>query len=397
MSSDASGDIAIEAHELRKRYGDVAALRGVDLRVETGTIFGLLGPNGAGKTTAVRILTTLLVPDGGSARVAGLDVVRDAARLRAHIGLAGQYAAVDENLTGFENLEMVGRLYHLGRRVSRARARELLGGVRSRRRRRPARAHLLGRHAPPPRPRRGARRTAAGALPRRADDGARHPQPDRRSGRRSRRSSPRARPCSSPPSTSTRPTASPTGSPSIDQGLVIAEGTPDELKAQVGGDRLEVRLEDRGAERRGDRCARPDRRRAPVARGRLAAGAARAGGAERSPRRSGGSTRPGSASTTSRCADRRSTTSSSTLTGHAAEEDGEEIEAAREDGGGAGELGGLRRLRHARAGQAQPPAHPAPARPAGRLHRAAGDVRAALRLRLRRRDRDARASTTSTS
>jgi ABC-type multidrug transport system ATPase subunit len=82
-----TSELSIEAHELRKSYGDVAALRGVDLRVETGTIYGLLGPNGAGKTTAVRVLTTLLVPDGGSARVAGLDVIEDAARLRARIGL----------------------------------------------------------------------------------------------------------------------------------------------------------------------------------------------------------------------------------------------------------------------------------------------------------------------
>src|SRR5262245_50478169 len=117
---------AIEAQGLRKRYGDVDALRGVDLVVEAGSVFGLLGPNGAGKTTAVRILTTLLPPDGGTARVAGHDVVREGRRLRARIGLAGQYAAVDENLTGFENLEMVGRLYHLGRRYSRERARELL-------------------------------------------------------------------------------------------------------------------------------------------------------------------------------------------------------------------------------------------------------------------------------
>jgi ABC-2 type transport system ATP-binding protein len=87
-----------------KSYGSVRALCGVDFAVRTGTVLGLLGPNGAGKTTAVRILATLLAPDGGSARVVGLDVVRDAAALRAKIGLAGQYAAVDENLTGFENL-----------------------------------------------------------------------------------------------------------------------------------------------------------------------------------------------------------------------------------------------------------------------------------------------------
>src|SRR5918995_2464050 len=118
--------IAVEIQGLHKSYGDVQAIRGVDLRVESGTIFGLLGPNGAGKTTAVRILTTLLAPDEGSARVAGFDVVREGARVRERIGLAGQYAAVDENLTGFENLEMVGLLYHLGRRASRARAHELL-------------------------------------------------------------------------------------------------------------------------------------------------------------------------------------------------------------------------------------------------------------------------------
>jgi ABC-2 type transport system ATP-binding protein len=119
-------EAAIEVEGLRKQFKDVTALDGIDLVAPAGTILGLLGPNGAGKTTAVRILTTLLPPDGGTARVAGLDVVRDAAALRSQIGLAGQYAAVDENLTGFENLEMVGRLYHLGRGASRERARELL-------------------------------------------------------------------------------------------------------------------------------------------------------------------------------------------------------------------------------------------------------------------------------
>jgi ABC-2 type transport system ATP-binding protein len=119
-------DIAILTEGLRKSYGDVRALDGVDLAVPTGTVFGLLGPNGAGKTTCVRILTTLLAPDGGRAEVGGLDVTRDATLLRARIGLAGQYAAIDENLTGLENLEMVGRLYHLSGAGARQRARELL-------------------------------------------------------------------------------------------------------------------------------------------------------------------------------------------------------------------------------------------------------------------------------
>ena len=123
MSSSAA---AIETQGLCKSYGDVKALCDVDLRVDAGSILGLLGPNGAGKTTAVRILTTLLKPDSGSARVAGFDVVRDGPRVREQIGLAGQYAAVDENLTGIENLEMVGRLYRLGRRPARERARELI-------------------------------------------------------------------------------------------------------------------------------------------------------------------------------------------------------------------------------------------------------------------------------
>src|SRR5918998_5983242 len=119
-------DAVIQAEGIRKSFGDVQALCGIDLSAPPGTILGLLGPNGAGKTTAVRILTTLLPPDGGTARVAGCDVVKDAAALRSKIGLAGQYAAVDENLTGLENLEMVGRLYHLGRGPSRERAGELL-------------------------------------------------------------------------------------------------------------------------------------------------------------------------------------------------------------------------------------------------------------------------------
>src|SRR5437588_9315743 len=116
----------IRTSGLVKRYGKVVALDGLDLAVPKGTVLGLLGPNGAGKTTAVRILTTLLVADEGSAEVAGLDVRAEPDKVRERIGLSGQNAAVDEYLTGFENLDMVGRLYHLGRERSRARARELL-------------------------------------------------------------------------------------------------------------------------------------------------------------------------------------------------------------------------------------------------------------------------------
>ncbi|MEA2459893.1 MAG: type transport system ATP-binding protein, partial [Actinomycetota bacterium] len=111
---------------LVKRYGKVLALDGLDLIVPKGTVLGLLGPNGAGKTTAVRILTTLLEPDEGTVEVAGLDVRKDPEKVRERIGLSGQAAAVDENLTGYENLDMVGRLYHLGRQRSKERARELL-------------------------------------------------------------------------------------------------------------------------------------------------------------------------------------------------------------------------------------------------------------------------------
>jgi ABC-2 type transport system ATP-binding protein len=219
-------DSAVETSGLHKSYGDVQALRGVDLRVETGSVFGLLGPNGAGKTTAVRILTTLLAPDQGSARVAGFDVVRDAAKVRQHIGLAGQYAAVDENLTGFENLEMVGRLYHLGR------VRTYSGGMR---RRLDLAAALVAR---PPvlfldEPTTGLDiRSRIGlwdAIEALVSEGTTVllttqylDEADRLADRIA----------------------------VIDQGLVIAEGTPEELKSQVGGERLEIHLcdGDRGEE-----------------------------------------------------------------------------------------------------------------------------------------------------
>jgi len=121
----------IEATGLTKTYSPkraaaVHALDGLDLSVPKGTVTALLGPNGAGKTTAVKVLTTLTRPDSGSATIGGVDVLRHPERVRPNIGVSGQYAAVDENLTGFENLDMVGRLYHLGARQSRTRAKELI-------------------------------------------------------------------------------------------------------------------------------------------------------------------------------------------------------------------------------------------------------------------------------
>ncbi len=117
---------AIQVEELRKRFGEVVALDGLDLSAPEGQVLALLGPNGAGKTTLVRALTTLLIPDSGRAIVLGRDVVADPFGVRREIGLAGQFAAVDEILTGRENLEMVGMLYHLGRGESARRATEVL-------------------------------------------------------------------------------------------------------------------------------------------------------------------------------------------------------------------------------------------------------------------------------
>ena len=148
-------DAAIEVNDLRKSFKDVHALAGIDLEAPAGTVARAPGSERRRKTTAVRILTTLLPPDGGSARVAGLDVVRDAGELRSKIGLAGQYAAVDENLSGRENLEMVGRLYHMSRADAGERADQLL-----------ERFDLSTREAGSPRPIRAACAGAWTLLPR---------------------------------------------------------------------------------------------------------------------------------------------------------------------------------------------------------------------------------------
>jgi ABC-2 type transport system ATP-binding protein len=119
-------DHVVVMNGVHKSFGATHALSGLDLRIPANSVYGLLGPNGAGKTTAVRVLATLTLPDAGTATVAGYDVVREAGQVRHRIGLAGQHAAVDEKLTGRENLRMFGRLYHLGERAARRRADELL-------------------------------------------------------------------------------------------------------------------------------------------------------------------------------------------------------------------------------------------------------------------------------
>ncbi|MEU3464055.1 ATP-binding cassette domain-containing protein [Streptomyces sp. NPDC006733] len=126
MRDTARGTPAIAVEGLHKRFGATHALRGLDLTVPVGTVCGLLGPNGAGKTTAVRVLATLVAPDAGHARVAGFDVVREADAVRRRIGLAGQHAAVEEGITGRDNLYLLGRLHHLGSAAARRRADELL-------------------------------------------------------------------------------------------------------------------------------------------------------------------------------------------------------------------------------------------------------------------------------
>jgi ABC-2 type transport system ATP-binding protein len=239
MTAPASPTLAVEASGITKSFGKTLALRGIDLSVARGTVYGVLGPNGAGKSTMVRILATLLRPDAGTAFVDGIDVVRDPAKVRTRIGLAGQYAAVDEYLTGRENLVMFGRLSGLTKRAAKERAAELLeqfdlvdaadrpskgysGGMR---RRLDLAASLTSR---PPilfldEPTTGldprSRLTMWGVIQDLVGDGTTVllttqylEEADRLASRVA----------------------------VIDQGVVIAEGTPAELKARVGGEGLEI-------------------------------------------------------------------------------------------------------------------------------------------------------------
>ena len=183
-------EYAIEAEGLRKRFGATQALDGVDLAARRGSVLGVLGPNGAGKTTAVRILATLIEADAGTARVAGHDVAREPGRVREPIGLTGQYASVDELLTGEQNLVMIGQLLDLSGRAGPRPGQGAARLVRPRRGRQPPRQDLLRRHAPPARPGREPRRPPVGDLPRRADD---RPGPVQARGHVGRRAQPRAR------------------------------------------------------------------------------------------------------------------------------------------------------------------------------------------------------------
>ncbi|GAB3499160.1 DrrA family ABC transporter ATP-binding protein [Flexivirga lutea] len=234
---------AVTAEGLIKHYKDVKAVDGVSLRVPEGSVLGVLGPNGAGKTTTVRMLTTLIRPDAGSATVAGADVLRDPQAVRRQIGVSGQYAAVDEYLTGRENLEMIGRLYHLTPKEAKTRAIELLQQFRL--------DDAAGRPA----------KTYSGGMRRRLDLAgalvARPPvifldEPTTGLDPRSRGDMWEVINDLVGHGTSVLLTTQYLEEADrladnivvIDHGRIIAEGTADELKAQVGGERLEVTVAD---------------------------------------------------------------------------------------------------------------------------------------------------------
>ena len=171
---------AVHASGLVKTFGALRAVDGIDLEVSQGEILGVLGPNGAGKTTMLRMLATLLPIDAGQARIFGVDVAREPHRVRQLIGVTGQYASVDENLTASENLWLFGRLQGMRSADARATARQPDRPVRARGCRRPAARAVLRRHAPPAGPRGEPDHAAAADLPRRADHrpGPAHPRPD---------------------------------------------------------------------------------------------------------------------------------------------------------------------------------------------------------------------------
>jgi ABC-2 type transport system ATP-binding protein len=261
-SADATGpaparsDSAITVRGLVKSFGSVRALCGVDLDVRTGSVLGLLGPNGAGKTTVVRILTTLLKPDGGTIQVAGLDVVRDAARLRERIGLAGQYAAIDENLTGLENLTMVGRLYGFPRAEAKRRGNELLDRFDlTEAGHRPAATYSGGMRR---------RLDLAAALVAKPpvlflDEPTTGLDPRSRIGMWETIEDLVAEGTTVLLTTQYLDEADRLANSItvIDHGLVIANGTSDELKDRVGGERLEVRLEDPAQAEAAERALSP--------------------------------------------------------------------------------------------------------------------------------------------
>lgn len=237
--------LAVDAEGLVKTFGSTRALDGVDLQIPHGTVLGLLGPNGAGKTTTVRILTTLLRPDSGRARVAGVDVLSDPDGVRRKIGLSGQYAAVDENLTGFENLYMVSRLYGMPRPQARSRSRQLLGRFRLEdAAERPAKTYSGGMRR---------RLDLAGALVARPEVVVLD-EPTTGLDPRGRMETWEVIGELVTEGTSVLLTTQYLEEADrladtiavIDRGRVIALGTADQLKAQVGGERLELVIDDAG-------------------------------------------------------------------------------------------------------------------------------------------------------